>query len=252
MLPPRHDLQKLIDEGSKLWCVWQESFPGIVSALDTAKEDQGSLVAPADVAKVLVCLSMGVIQAAPDFDLSRLQVPQEPQKFASRCTEAVDRLVVGDDDFAATLPGIECQILLCKCHSNEGRLRKAWLVNRRAIEFAHLAGMHLSTRVPRPSDTLFERRLKIWCSLATTDRYISLMLGLPYGVSHSYFLPQIEQRLNQTQYAAEQYMLRIGVITGRMIDRNQNPTDLCLETTLQLDQPCSWMPGRPCPIAFQD
>ncbi|KAJ5578160.1 uncharacterized protein N7459_007124 [Penicillium hispanicum] len=236
LLPPKKDVATIINEGANLWCVWEENFPELGSAFGTVEDPHGSLVAPADIAKALVCLSMSVVQSPSIIDFSKLQVPLDPQEFASRCTEAVDRLVVRDDDFAATLPGIECQMLLSKFHLNEGRLRKSWLVNRRAIEFAHLAGMHLSTRVPQPSDMLFERRLKIWCSLCTSDRSISLILGIPYGVVDNYYLPQVERRLNQTQSAAEQYMLRMSVITGHMIDRNQNPTDMCLETTLRLDQ----------------
>lgn len=145
-------------------------------------------------------------------------------------------LIVRDDDFAATLPGIKCQFVLSKFHMNEGRLRKAWLVIRRAIEYALLAGMHLSTRTPRPTDSLFERKLNIWCQLVTSDRTIGLILGLPYGVRDAFFSPQVALRLNSTIPAAEQYMLRIGVITGRMVDRNQDPANLCLESTLHFDR----------------
>lgn len=244
LLPSQQDIHRIIDEGSKLWCVWEENFPELRNAFGSRSE---SLVAPAEIAKGLVCLSISVLQSPPDFDFNALQVPIDPQEFAARCCAAVDRLIVRDDDFAATLPGIECQMLLSKFHLNEGRLRKAWLVIRRAIDFAHLAGMHLSTRTPRPSDTLFERRLKLWCSLATSDRSLSLILGLPYGVADAFFLPQVERRLNLNGPAAEQYLLRIGIITGRMIDRNQNPAEMCLETTLRLDQELmdAWqaMPG---------
>ncbi|KAJ5082581.1 hypothetical protein N7532_011624 [Penicillium argentinense] len=238
LLPPQKDVWKIINEGSKLWCVWEESFPEIQFIMSRKLESCEGRVAPADIGKALVCLSMSVIQSPPDFDFDSLNVPIDPEEFTSRLTGTVDRLVVRDDDFAATLPGIECQMLLAKFHLNEGRLRKAWLVTRRAIEFAHLAGMHLSTRTPRPKDTLFERRLKIWCTLNCSDRSLSLILGLPYGVSEAYFLPQVEhrQKMGSMKSPAEKYLLRIGVICGHMVDRNQNPSEMCLEYTLELDK----------------
>lgn len=235
LLPPQQDVHSIIDAGSKIWCIWEQSSTDLRMVYENRSGGE-YLVAPAEVAKGLVCLSICVLQSPPDFNFNTLQSPIDPQKFATRCCGAVDRLIVRDDDFAATLPGIECQQLLSKFHLNEGRLRKAWLVNRRAIEYAHLAGMHLSTRTPRPSDTLFEERLKIWCKLATDDRSLSLILGLPYGVAEGFFLPQIERRLSSDISPAEQYLLRIGVVTGRMVDRNQNPADMCLESTLRLDQ----------------
>jgi hypothetical protein len=235
LLPCQQDIRKIVEEGSKLWCMWEENFPELLNAFE-AKSYSESLVAPAEIAKGLVCLSISVLQSPPDFDFNTLRVPIDPQVFAARCCAAVDRLIVRDDDYAATLPGMECQMLLSKYHLNEGRLRKAWLVVRRAIEFAHLAGMHLSTRTPRPADTLFDRRLKLWCAITNADRSLSLILGLPYGVADAFFKPQAELRLSGDIPAAEQYILRIGIISGHMIDRNQNPSEMCLESTLRLDK----------------
>lgn len=235
LLPPQKDIWRIMNEGSDLWCVWEESFPEIQQILDHKWDSCEDLVAPADVAKALVCLSMNITQSPASFDFNSLLVPVDPEEFSTRLTTAVDRLVVHDDDFAATLPGIECQMLLAKFHLNEGRLRKAWLVTRRAIEFAHLAGMHLSTRTHRPMDTLFDRRVKVWCKLNCSDRSLSFLLGLPYGVAEAYFLPQVEQRLKTHSSPAEEYILRIGVICGHMVDRNQNPADMSLESTLKLD-----------------
>ncbi|KAJ5658408.1 uncharacterized protein N7484_002057 [Penicillium longicatenatum] len=236
LFPSDEDIKKVLAQCSHLWCMWEEDVSALHKVFAARYDTPETLVAPADLGKALVCLCISMLQSPPEFDFNTLQLPMDVQVFASRCCEAVDRLVVRDDDFSATLPGIECHLLLSKFHMNEGRLRKAWLINRRAIDLAHLAGMHLSTRTPQPSDSLFERRLKIWCSLATSDRSISLILGLPYVISDAFYLPQVERRLKSAESAAEQYMLRIGVITGHMIDRNQNPTEMCLETTLKLDQ----------------
>jgi hypothetical protein len=239
LLPPIEDMNKIIN-ASVHWFVWQDHFPDLFDRhngkIIIGERCCDALVAPAEVAKALLCLCISAIHATSDFDFSALTVPFDTQKFYDRCIDMVDRLIVRDDDLAATLPGIECQMLLHKIHLAEGRLRKAWLVIRRAIEFAHLAGMHLSTKVRRPSDSLYERRLKIWCSLATSDRSLSLILGLPYGIADSFFLPQMEQRLGSKLSAPEEYLLRIGIISGHMVDRNQDPSKMTLAATLQLDQ----------------
>lgn len=194
-------------------------------------------MAPAEVAKLLVFISIIVAQLPFDFDYSSLDVPFDPQEFASRCVSEVDRLIVYDDHFAATLPGIECQMLLSKYRLNEGQPRKAWLINRRAIEFAQLSGLHLSTaKPPRPDDTLFDRRIKIWCQLVCTDRYISLILGLPYAVSDVSFAPQVEMCMRAQGSALDMYMLQLGSMSGKIIDRNQNSEEPCLPTTLRLEQ----------------
>ncbi|KAJ5161481.1 hypothetical protein N7492_006873 [Penicillium capsulatum] len=235
LLPPLADIFKIMDGSSKFWYIWEENAPEARAAFKSISNKYDNSVAPGDIAKAVICLSLSVMQAPPNFDFNALQKPLAPEEFTTRCTAVVDRWVVRDDEFAATLPGIETQMLLCKHLMQEGRLRKAWLINRRALEFAHLAGMHLSTRSCRPSDPLFERRLRTWCWLAALDRTLSLVLGLPYGVADAFFLPQVENRLKSSK-GAEQFMLRIGVINGRMIDHNQNPAEMCLESTVRLDQ----------------
>ncbi|KAJ5551239.1 hypothetical protein N7535_000818 [Penicillium sp. DV-2018c] len=239
LLPPIEDMNKIIN-ASVNWFVWQEQFPELFDRhngkITIGERTCDTLVAPAEVAKALLCLCTSALHAPSDFDFSALSVPFDTQKFYDRCVDMVDRLIVRDDDLAATLPGIECQMLLHKIHLAEGRLRKGWLVLRRAIEFAHLAGMHLSTKARRPNDSLYERRLKIWCSLATSDRCLSLILGLPYGISDSFALPQMEQRLNSDLPAPEAYFLRIGIISGHIVNRNQDPSKTTLTSTLQLDR----------------
>ncbi|KAJ6187960.1 hypothetical protein N7519_002868 [Penicillium mononematosum] len=239
LLPPLEDMNKIINASFHCF-LWQDHFPELfdqhADRLVFNENCRDNLVAPAEVAKVLMCLSISAVHAPSEFGFNTLTVPFEPQKFSDQCIEMVDRLIVRDDNFAATLPGIECQMLLHRVHLTDGRLRKAWLVIRRAIEFAHLAGMHMSTKVPKPGDSLYQRRLKIWCSLAISDRFLSLILGLPYGISDQFFLPQMEQRLNSNLSAPEEYLSRIGIITGHMVDRNQDPSKMTLEATLRLDQ----------------
>ncbi|KAL2006009.1 hypothetical protein VTN00DRAFT_9663 [Thermoascus crustaceus] len=241
LLPPHSDIDKILNGSTTWWSIWHTRFPEICDkcrqGLMTGIRQCEAPMAPAEVAKMLLCISISVEQLPLDFDYAALQVPFHPKEFTNRCIAEIDKLIVNDDDFAATLPGIECLVLLSKYYMNVGRPRKSWQLNRRAIEFAQLTGMHLSTaKPPRAGDNLFERRLKVWCSIVCTDRFLSLLLGLPYAVSDAAFVPQVELGLRMKKPNFETYVLRLGVIMGQMIDRNQDPATMSLPATLKMDQ----------------
>lgn len=260
LLPPNSDIDKIVNGSTRWWAIWHTRFPEICDkcrqGLLTGVRHCEVPMAPAELAKMLLCLSISIEQLPLDFDYSALQAPFDPKEFINRCIAEIDKLIVNDDDFVATLPGIECLVLLSKYHMNGGRPRKAWLLNRRAIEFAQLTGMHLSTaKPPRPGDNLFQRRLRLWCSIVYVDRFLSLLLGLPYAVSDAAFVPQVEMRLRTEKPSLETYVLRMGVIIGRIIDRNQDPASMSLPATLKMDQdleeiakemPNSWWDPSPC------
>jgi hypothetical protein len=67
--------------------------------------------------------------------------------------------------------------------NNAGNLRRAWLANRRAVIMAQMMGLHASTK----SSSMFledgtRERIDpnyMWFRMVCSDRYLSLMLGLP-------------------------------------------------------------------------
>lgn len=241
LLPPRRDIAALVEASSMWWSIWESSFPEVCHncqyTLVTDLNDHNPPMAPAEVAKLLIFLSIIVAQLPFDFEFGNLEVPFDPQEFAGRCVSEADRLIVHDDYFATTLPGIECQMILSKYLLNEGRPRKAWLVNRRAIECAQLSGMHLSTaKPPPPGDTLFGRRLRLWCQLACIDRHISLILGLPYAVSDASCAPQVEMCRRMHGSTLDMYLLQLGIMSGKVVDRNQNFDEPSLPMTMRLEQ----------------
>lgn len=186
---------------------------------------------------MVICVVLSIDQLPLDFDYSALQNPLDPKKYTDHCISEIYRLIVYDDDFAATYTGIECLMLLSKYHTNVGRPRKAWLACRRAIEFSQLTGLHLLTaKPPRPGDDLYDRRLRLWISVVSSDRFLSLILGLPYSVSNDSYFPQVQLYLNSQLANFETYVARIGVLIGQVIDRNQRPGDMSLPETLKMDQ----------------
>lgn len=72
------------------------------------------------------------------------------QKDEQMIVTAVSTLIVSDDDYAATMEGMECISLVAKYHADMGQPRKAWMCLRRGIMFAQLTGLHrLHSTAPR-------------------------------------------------------------------------------------------------------
>lgn len=236
LFPPMEDAYKVITQSPKLWCSWCQENPDLCKALSSPFECRDLPIPPADIANILLCLVITAKQITRGYAPGGMKTHLDPDIFSSTCIEAVNRLIIRDDEYAATLPGIECQMLLSKYHLSEGQLRKSWLVTRRAIDLAHLAGMHMSTRNQKASDVDFGRRLKVWCALGACDRSVSLILGLPYGITSSSFIPQAEERIQIAKSSTERWMLKMGIISGHMIDHNQDQSALSLETSLNLDK----------------
>ncbi len=89
-------------------------------------------------------------------------------------------LVTTNDELASSLEGIECIMMESIYHDTAGNARGAWVTLRRAMTMAQMIGLH------RGSDTSANRE-QVWFRLVQTDRYISLLLGLPQGSSESIF-----------------------------------------------------------------
>ena len=77
------------------------------------------------------------------------------QKNEQAYVTVVTSLIVSDDDYAATLEGIECMGLLAKYHADIGQPRKAWSIFRRAIMFGQLMGLPRVHSSSIRKDTMF-------------------------------------------------------------------------------------------------
>lgn len=101
----------------------------------------------------------------------------------SRLVETASKLVTSDDELVSSLEGIECIMIEAMYHNNAGNLRRAWVTHRRAMTIAQMLGLHRGTAAPA---TLLDVRNRgridpehMWYRLIISDRYLSLMLGLP-------------------------------------------------------------------------
>lgn len=104
-------------------------------------------------------------------------------------------------------------MILSKHDANDGRMRRAWIYQRRGLFLAQLLGLHTRSNVYPPDEA--ERRQSLWRALYQADRLVSLLLGLPYGVAKTHM--DVGTRTAQT---GADYFFRLAAITGDVIDRN--------------------------------
>ncbi|RAO65253.1 uncharacterized protein BHQ10_001265 [Talaromyces amestolkiae] len=103
----------------------------------------------------------------------------------SRAFSSATRLVTSNDELVNSLEGIECTMIESMYLNNAGNLRRAWLANRRAMVMAQMMGLHGSVK---SSSMFLEEKTRdridpdyMWFRIVCSDRYLSLMLGLPQG-----------------------------------------------------------------------
>lgn len=155
-----------------------------------------------------------------------------------RYISTVDKLITSDDEIAATIDGLECMILEAKYHINMGRPRRSWLLYHRAIAFGQLLGLHrLSLRRPKQPDAEYYRQLMVWTHLVMGNRYLSVVLGLPYSVAETFVQATITEAAAIAQETApgEAYLAKMAPLLTKLIDRNQSPVNVPYQVTLQLD-----------------
>jgi hypothetical protein len=242
LIPPRADLLRIRDVAANWWSAWVHMFPELLDkdrSLLLGEQDYFEVPnSPGDVAKFILCHLMCIDQLPAGFDYNSLEMPIVPSEYADRCVNTIDRLIINDEDLCGTLPSLEAILLLSKWYTNIGRPRKAWLLTRRGVELAQLAGLHISTaKEPHPDDKLYDRRLKLWTMLGLNDRFLCMILGLPYAVQERLYRPQVERRLKTEPRNMETYCLQLSLVMGPIIDRNQeDPAKMSIGETLKLEQ----------------
>ncbi|RYP70319.1 hypothetical protein DL769_005025 [Monosporascus sp. CRB-8-3] len=154
----------------------------------------------------------------------------------SRVFNTATRLVTSNDELISSVEGIECVMIESMYLNNAGYLRRAWLANRRAMAMAQMMGLHTGTSSPR---MILEHETRdridpdyMWFRLVLSDRYLSLMLGLPQGSVENVFASP-EALGNCT--AVERMERMESVAAGLILQRNSaERTDLA--TTYKVDK----------------
>jgi hypothetical protein len=177
---------------------------------------------PVLVARKLLMLG-SYLQAVPSSGIQSLDHQGVSSRDVMlRAVDAVHSLVNCNDELVASIEGIECITIESMYHNNAGNLRRSWLTMRRAMLIGQMMGLHRG-RNP-PSVQTLERRTSIgpehiWFRLVQSDRYLSLMLGLPQGAPDNNFFATAEALEACTPLERLQ---RIDcVVAGRILQRNE-------------------------------
>ncbi|KAE8398496.1 hypothetical protein BDV37DRAFT_263290 [Aspergillus pseudonomiae] len=150
----------------------------------------------------------------------------------------VEQLILHDDDLAVGRYGLQCLMALGLCYMSSLQPRQAWIAYRRAKTLSQLAGIHQTHRNSELLDSLF------W-QLFSADRWVSLMIGLPYSVPENLcdlYIPPLEETTPIKFHARH-----LSVLTGRFIDClqiNKEPTlSAVIRTDEQIDEVTSQLPA---------
>ena len=241
--PPEQMQEAILKATYFWWRCWYDIYPQLfgIDRLCNGVQFVADLKNSGSVQKItkaLLCLF--VIQQEISHSLNSSYDMTRAANDTSQALSIIDEKVLNDDELAGTIDGVECMILRSKYEMNGGRIRKAWLVYRRGISLAQVSGLHKRTSNPVNGASQSCRKDSLWKALYTGDRFLSLMLGLPYGPTeiHSDIGRDSEAYAKgiQTQNIDEPYFYRLSHVVGHIIDRNQQlPSNNMLPLTLKIE-----------------
>jgi hypothetical protein len=126
MLPPYDQLTKLLNSNSEWWQTWRRKCSGTSGPEQTLAEFAAHALTTGNIGAIgTVVLSVGICSSDENSDVEK-------------CIEAVDRWVLSDDEYAASLEGIELLILKSKWFADVGQPRRAWIAYRKGLMYAQL------------------------------------------------------------------------------------------------------------------
>jgi hypothetical protein len=190
---------------------------------------------PVMVAKTSLCFGYLMQQLPVTFDYSKTNLPTTPEGIEDRFVQPVETLLASDEGLASSgVDAIVCMMLQSKFYLNIGKPGKSWLANRRAMSFGQLAGLHHRPRAPT-LDKQSTRKRELWASIWLHDRMFSLLLGLPYSVPESHFGFEDIKAVSPEVNPLKPFMLKLGILSGRIVDRNNCPQNMTFVKTLEIE-----------------
>ena len=126
MLPPYSELTKILNSNSDWWETWRRKCSGTSGPEQTLPQFAAQALTTGNVGAIAtVVLSVGICLSEHSDDVERY-------------IETVDRWFLSDDEYAASLEGLECLILKSKWYADVGQPRRAWIAYRKGLMYAQL------------------------------------------------------------------------------------------------------------------
>ncbi|KAF2456743.1 hypothetical protein BDY21DRAFT_345984 [Lineolata rhizophorae] len=210
-LPKRDRMYQIMNQNQEWWITWRHKCSGtwkndesLPSFADRALRSEN----PVLIGILLICIGISAETNILDKYLA-----------------LVDHHITSVDEFAVTLEGMECILLQSKVYADIGQPRRAWLCFRRAATYCQLIGLHRNHTQSQTHESL-------WWAIYSGDRFLSLMLGLPYSINDAHCNLDIRKdSLPQAQYLA-----RLSRVGGQVIDRTQGLKEQSFPAALEIDQ----------------
>jgi hypothetical protein len=221
------NILKVLDVAGSWWVPWRNLWPPLsdgderLSLADFVHFSlaQDSLI---NVAAGLISIAICLQQMRPGADDYDIPFSAPPNELANNLLTAVDQFALADDDNIASLDGLEALVLRAKSYVNaNNQPRKSWLLIRRAISLAQLIDLPKAKADGESADTL--RRQRFMGALFETDRFMSLLMGLPYAVDDNFNEKLASRTLhspnnNTTKMRALRRI--VALVAGKVNDRN--------------------------------
>jgi Fungal specific transcription factor domain len=242
LFPSQHDSDLIIGSGgTSLFLQFfslshSEIFSGNSRPASSLSALPNSSSHPVLLIRTLLYLAIGIQQLHPsNFDFKQLELGSSPWDAMTQYLEAASDFITGNDRYLDSLEALECFMLEGYYHMNTGNLRKAWLLFRRAIGLGQLMGLHRgSTRAVKVLDQQNKANAAfMWYRVVYADRFLALLLGLPASTAQNNAFASEELLNSETPIGR---LERVHcVISGRIIERNENMTDDGFAATQSID-----------------
>jgi hypothetical protein len=126
LLPPYDQLNKILATNSDWWQTWRRKCSGTSGPTQTLPQFAAHALTTGNIGAIgTVVLAVGICTSDESIDVETY-------------VETVDRWMLSDDEYAASLEGIECLILKAKWFADVGQPRRAWIAYRKGLMYAQL------------------------------------------------------------------------------------------------------------------
>lgn len=168
--------------------------------------------------QILICVQ----QLPPALDWDTLGIGHTQAEVICRL-DTTCLLVTSNDELVGYAEGIECLILHGYFQVNAGSLRKAWMTFRRAINMAQIMGIDRGHSAafrscdPKSDPARRPSAASLWHRLLFSDRYLSLLLGLPVCSQDD---QSIDEEDGTRGTAIERLEWAHTIFASKILDRN--------------------------------
>lgn len=242
-MPSHKDIVTIVTATETWWTIWFDK-----SQTPSANFDVSSIMnlcfsnlatrSTSFIGRALLLISASLQQLSHDYDYTRLSLPLSPQDLIEQYSFMVSTLVTSNDELVGNADGLECLTLQGLNYCNAGKPRRALLSFRRALDVAQLLGLHRGVWLPnKNAATEPTKRLSdVWWTIFEADRFIPLVLGLPYGIANKDCDLEVRNLEGSDVSYEEVHTRKISIINADVIDRNQASKVPGYEATQEINE----------------